>query len=249
MRLSGALLRKVLDQVVEKAGPNVSGYELDIYAEKLIKEHGATPAFKHYHNFPSSLCVSINDEVVHGTPTQKKFAAGDVVGLDLGLVLHHAYTDSARTVIITDSGVHTVADIERIPPLDRTISHRLLWVTYQSLLKGLNVVRAGAHTGNVGEAVQSYAEHCGYGVVRQLVGHGVGHAVHEEPSIPNFGKRGEGSLLVKNQTIAVEPMITVGDWHVITDDDGWTVRTKDGSLAAHFEHTVIVHDDRCEILT
>ncbi len=247
MRKGGALLHQILVELTEKVRPGVTGRELDQLAEQKIRAADAAPAFKHYRGYPASLCVSVNDEVVHGIPSAYAFKSGDVVSLDLGLNYDHFYTDSAITVVVTDHAAKTIDQIKSSGASSAV--EKLVVVTSESLYKGIEQVRAGIHTGDIGHAIQAHVEQHRLGVVRDLVGHGVGQSVHEEPSVPNYGTKGSGAVLKEGQTIAIEPMVTKGDWHVTTDPDGWTVRTKDGSLAAHFEHTVLVTQDGYEILT
>lgn len=235
LRRSGAVLAEALEAVASAVKPGVDALTLDRLAEEVIRSRGGTPSFLGYHGYPASLCVSVNDEVVHGIPLASTvLREGDVVGLDLGVIVDGMFTDMARSVAV---GQITA---ER---------RRLLDVTQSSLAAGLRAVHAGIRTGDIGAAVQRVAEAAGFGVVRDLVGHGVGRAVHEEPSIPNFGKAGTGDRLVAGMCLAIEPMLTTGDYEVETDDDGWTVRTADGSTAAHEERTILVTDRGYELLT
>ncbi|MCK6462765.1 MAG: type I methionyl aminopeptidase [Candidatus Pacebacteria bacterium] len=240
LREGGKILASVLNEVARRVAPGVAAADLDALAEKLIREAGAEPSFKNYKTpddkipYPASLCVSVNDEVVHGIPDQKIFQEGDVVGLDLGLKYKGFYTDSAVTALAGK------ADTESL---------RLVETAKKSLAKGISVVKDGARIGDIGFAVQSRAEKDGFGVVRKLVGHGLGRKVHEGPQVPNFGSRGSGMALKKGLVLAIEPMITAGDSDVYLDDDLWTWKTKDRSLAAHFEHTVIVTENGAEIIT
>lgn len=237
----GKMLADVLQKVVEAVKPGIATKELDDIAETLIISSGSIPSFKGYNAFgartayPASLCVSINDEVVHGIPSKKRvLKEGDIVGLDIGMKHKGLYTDMAVTV-----GVGKI-DVD---------SRKLLDVTRIALDKGIAQVRAGAHVGDIGAAVQTYVEGCGFGVVRELVGHGVGHAVHEEPEVPNFGKEGQGIKLVEGMVLALEPMVVAGSPRVALAKDEWTWKTKDGSRAAHFEHTVAVTKDGAQVLT
>ncbi len=235
MREGGAILAEVLHEVARHAVPDADTLSLDRMAQDLLVARGGTPAFKGYQGYPASLCVSINNEVVHGIPSrEKKLRDGDVVGLDLGVLYKGFYTDMAVTV-----GVGKVSRTAR----------RLIEVTRQALERGLRKVRAGATLGDIGNAVQSFVEKKGFGVVRSLVGHGVGTEVHEDPPVPNYGEAGTGAVLKAGMTLAIEPMVTVGDYAVSTLDDQWTVITDDGSLAAHFEHTIAVTERGYEILT
>ncbi|MBI5404919.1 MAG: type I methionyl aminopeptidase [Candidatus Kerfeldbacteria bacterium] len=235
LRRSGAVLADALAAVVEAVKPGVDALMLNLIAEEAIRRRGGTPAFLGYHGYPASLCVSLNDEVVHGIPRQSTILhSGDIVGLDLGVIVDGMYTDMARSV-----GVGEISAPRQ----------KLLDVTRQSLAAGLRVVKAGIRTGDIGAAVQGVAEAAGFGVVRDLVGHGVGRAVHDEPSIPNFGRANTGERLPAGICLAIEPMLTLGDYEVETDDDGWTVRTVDGSAAAHEERTILVTADGYELLT
>lgn len=230
----GKLLHHVLSELEALVIPGTTGKQIDEHARKLMAELGARPAFLGYRGFPAAACVSVNDAVVHGLPTDKQFQEGDIVGIDVGLIYHGLYTDSARTV-----------GVGRITPDSR----KLLDVTQEALRRGIEAAQVQATTGDIGNVVQAYVEGEGYGVVRQLVGHGVGHAVHEEPSVPNFGRAGSGHKLEEGLVIAIEPMVTVGDPGVETASDNWTVVTKAGGPAAHFEHTVAITAEGPRILT
>lgn len=235
----GQILAGILDQLAAAAQPGVTGRQLDQLARQLITAAQAKPSFlgyasKHHAPFPAALCVSINEAIVHGLPNDQPFKSGDVVGLDLGLIYNHLYLDSARTII-----VGTGSDAAK----------RLVQITRETLAAGIAAARLGRTTGDIGATIQEYAESRGYSVVRQLVGHGVGYAVHEEPAVPNFGQRGRGAKLQAGLVIAIEPMITTGDPTVITADDGWTVVIKTGALSAHEEHTVAITADGPKILT
>ena len=241
LREGGKLLASVLSNVATLLKEGATGDELDELAERLMREGGGKPAFKWYQAdklqdpYPATLCVSVNHEVVHGIPYGKVFKNGDVVSLDTGVIFKGFYTDAAITVIVGKAKEVKI--------------NKLIDVCLESLAKGVAVIRPGAHIGDIGAAIQSYVEGQGFAVVRSLVGHGVGKAVHEEPEIPNFGKAGTGPLIEEGQVLAIEPMITAGKPAVSMDDDLWTWRTSDKSIAAHFEHTVLVTKDGCEILT
>lgn len=235
MREGGQRLARVLQSVIEAVRPGVTTGELDAIAEAGICAAGGTPSFKGYNGYPASLCTSVNAAVVHGIPRADwELHEGDIVGLDIGMVYDGAYTDMAFSV-----GVGKISEQVQ----------QLLKITRESLRRGLREVRSGVHTGDIGAAIQSYVEAAGFGVVRDLVGHGVGNAIHEEPQVPNFGRAKSGDLLRAGQTIAVEPMVTAGNYAVHTLADGWTVVTRDGSLAAHFEQTIAVTDKGYELLT
>lgn len=242
MREGGALLSRTLAAVVGRVRPEVTMNELDRLAERLLREGGGEPSFKGYTTpytkrpFPATLCISVNDEVVHGPGSRDKVLGhGDIVGLDIGTWYKGLCTDMAVTVPVGEVTKEV---------------RELLTVTRESLLRGLRAVRDGAAVSDIGRAVQDYVKPYGYGIVRDLVGHGVGKAVHEDPHIPNFYDRRYDTIKLKTgQTVAIEPMLTTGDWQVKTLDDGWTIVTADGSLAAHFEVTVLVREAGCEVLT
>lgn len=235
MREGGRILDDILSLIVDHAGEGVTGLELDALARKETLARNARPAFLGFNGFPSAICVSKNSAVVHGIPSAEPFKEGDLVSLDFGILFKGWYTDAARTVIIgkAQSGR----------------AEKLVNVCEDSFYKGMDVVHGGVHVGDIGSAIQEYVESNGFGVVRSLVGHGVGKSLHEEPRIPNFGMQGTGPILRAGDTIAVEPMITAGSYAVRTARDGWTVETEDGSLAAHYENTIMITDDGYEILT
>lgn len=234
IRVSGQMLAKVLEAVVNAVRPGVTGKEIDALAATKLKELGGIPAFLGYQGFPSSICISVNDAVVHGIPTDTPFKDGDIVGFDFGVIYGGMVTDAARTVVVGKS------DPE---------SDKLLKATQRSLDDAINAVRNGVHVGDISAAAQKPLDDAGYGNVRDLVGHGVGHNIHEEPEIPNYGSAGTGPTLKTGMTVAIEPMSTMGGYRVVIDPDGWTIRTRDGSRSAHFEDTVLVTDEGCEILT
>lgn len=240
MRECGKILAFALNQVAAAVKPGVSTAELDKLAQEVLLASGAKPSFLGYPNeagqpFPASLCTSVNDEVVHGIPLSKKvITEGDIIGLDLGCWYKGVCTDAAVTV-----PVGKVSNAAK----------KLIKITEQSLVEGLKQIKDGVSVGDIGEAIQAYVEANGFAVVKQLTGHGVGREVHEEPAIPNFGKKGSGPKLLAGMTVAIEPMVNAGDYEVRTTKDGWTVATIDGSLSAHFEHTVLVTNQGCEILT
>jgi len=236
MRESGRMLAAVLDYLPKVLEPGQSTKDIANYAAKELKALGGKPAFLGYHGFPDVICISVNDEVVHGIPrTSKIINEGDLVGLDFGVNYQGMITDAAVTVIAGKA-----LDPAHV---------KLLKVTKESLQAGIKQVKDGVRTEDIGFAVQSVLERQGYGIVRDLVGHGVGHHVHEDPNVPNYGKKGHGERLQAGMTIAIEPMATLGDYKVSIDRDNWTIRTVDGSLAAHFEHTVLITENGYEILT
>lgn len=236
----GAILRRVLDDLVALACPGMTGAELDRIAEERLSAAGAEPSFKGYHGgdarpFPAALCVSVNSAIVHGLPTDVPLRNGDVVGLDLGCRYEGLYTDTATTVIV-GSGT---PDAER-----------LVRVTREALTRGIRVVRTGATTGDIGSAIQRYVEGEGYALVRDLTGHGVGYAVHEDPRVPNVGRPGEGTRIPEGLVLAIEPMVIASTLYgVHVADDGWTVVSDDPVLTAHEEHTVAVTRSGARILT
>lgn len=235
MKESGRMLASVLQLLATKTVPGVTTKKLAEIASQELKSLGGKPAFLGYQGFPDVLCVSINDEVVHGIPSSHRTVEnGDIVSLDFGVVYRGMITDSAISLIAGWSS------FER---------QKLVDITKTALNSGIKAVKSGIRVGAVSAAVGKTLDAQHYGIVRDLVGHGVGHELHEEPNIPNFGNKQEGLLLQAGMTIAIEPMATLGDYRVYISDDGWTVRTVDGSLAAHFEHTVLVTDSGAEIMT
>lgn len=240
LRQGGKILADTLKLIGSKVGPGVSAFELDQIAEKEVSNRGAESSFKNYpknsaNPFPASLCVSVNDEVVHGIPTKEKILKeGDIVGLDLGVKFKGLFTDAALTV--------PVGNIE-----PRLIN--LITVARHCLENALTQVKPGNYIGDLSFAIQETAENAGFSVVRELVGHGVGKSVHEDPEIPCFGKPHSGKKLVSGMVLAIEPMINMGGWKVFFENDHWTVKTADLSPSAHFEHTVLVTNEGCEILT
>lgn len=215
--------------------PGVTTAELDRIAEEYIKSEGAVPNFKNYDGYPATACISVNNEVIHGIPTEKrKIKQGDIVSVDLGAMFEGYHGDNAATFACGD-----ISDEAK----------RLMDATKESLYEGIKAARAGGRIGDIGHAVQSYVEARGYSVVRQFVGHGVGTHLHEAPEVPNFGIPGRGIRLLPGMTIAIEPMVNIGKPDVKIMPDGWTVLTKDGSLSAHFEHTVAVTSDGPQIMT
>lgn len=228
MRSAGALLYDVLCRLREAIKPDMTTAELDCYAEQLIRKNKAIPSFLHYQGYPASLCVSINQQVVHGIPSDKvHIREGDIVSVDCGLILDGWQADSAFTV-----------GIGEITPQKR----ELIAVTERCFFVGARQAINGNHLGDIGHAVQQLAESYGYGVIRDLTGHGIGRAMHEEPSVPNFGKEGHGTKLRPGMTICIEPMIALGTWQVEQLDDGWTVETIDNSPCSHYEHTLAINE-------
>ena len=235
MRRGGHILADLMDHLRTTVKDGMSTLEIDEDVEAFIAAAGAQPAFKGYRGFPATVCVSINEEVVHGIPSpHRRLKEGDIVGLDLGCIVEGYYADCAFTMAIGEvpSGVQ-----------------RLLDVTRESLERAIAECRPGRRLGDVSHAVQTHVERHGLGVVRAFVGHGIGRALHEEPQVPNFGEPGRGPQLRPGMVLAIEPMVTMGGWEVRVLDDGWTAVAQDGSLAAHFEHTVAVTEDGPDVLT
>lgn len=234
MRRAGVLLHQVLDALREEIRPGMTTYQLDRMAEKLIRDAGAVPSFKGYNGFPFSICASVDDQVVHGFANHDKLRQGQLLSVDCGVILDGWQSDSAFSVLVGGGSEE---------------AQKLVDVTEQCFWRGANMARAGGHLGDISHAVQEYAEAHGYGVVRDLTGHGIGQAMHEDPSVPNFGPAGRGVRLRAGMTIAIEPMIAMGDWKVYVEDDDWTVVTRDHSLCSHYEHTVLITDGEPEILS
>ena len=236
MRRSGKIVREVLDEVAAMVKPGISTMDLERAAARKIKESGAKSAFKGYYDYPCVLCTSVNQEIVHGIPNDKRvLKEGDIVSIDCGVVLDGYYGDAAVTVPVGNGQNETVL--------------KLLQVTKDSLYKGIEKARIGNTVGDVGAAVQEYVEANGFSVVREFVGHGIGTKLHEEPQVPNFGIRGHGARLREGMVIAIEPMVNVGRPGARVLEDKWTAVTEDGSLSAHFEHCVAVTSDGPVILT
>ena len=228
------LVARVLAELKATVAPGVTTADLDALAEKRLRQAGAEPAFKGYHGYPATICASVNEQVVHGIPSKRPLAEGDIVSLDMGARLGGFFGDSAVTVPVGQVSEEAA---------------RLLTVTDASLYEGLNAVRPGARVSDIGAAVQAYVEAHGFSVVRQFVGHGIGTQLHEEPQIPNYGPAGHGPRLAEGMVLAIEPMVNSGKPAVKVLADGWTAVTRDGSLSAHFEHTVVVTKTGCRILT
>jgi methionyl aminopeptidase len=234
MRRSGKITAKTLTMLMAAAKPGMTTGQLDKLAEDSIRSMGGVPTFIGYNGYPSSICASVNDEVVHGMPGDRVLENGDLLSIDIGTTLEGYVSDSAITIPIGHVS---------------EAAQRLIKVTQECLMLAIAEMTVGKHVGDIGFAVQQHAESHGYGVVRALVGHGVGRKMHEDPQVPNFGERGQGPQLRAGLVLAVEPMITEGTFEVETLDDGWTVVTEDGKLAAHFEHTIAVTDQGPKILT
>lgn len=234
LRRSGRMVREVLEEARERVRPGVKTIELEAFVESRLAELGARPAFKGYRGYPCCLCASVNDEVVHGIPSGRRLEEGDILSLDLGVILDGYYGDSAITV-----PVGGIADSR----------WKLLRVTEECLDLAIAKARAGNRVGDVSGAVQEHAERNGYSVVREFVGHGIGRALHEEPQVPNYGAPGHGPLLKEGMVIAIEPMLNAGGAAVKIRDDHWTAVTADGEFSAHFEHMVAVTSNGADVLT
>lgn len=235
MRIAGKLLEEVHDELGSFVKPGISTLDIDRYGERLIRERGCIPNFLHYNGYPASVCVSVNDEVVHGIPHKGRILQeGDIVSLDTGLIYKGYHSDAART--------HAVGRISQE-------AERLIQVTRQSFFEGIKYARAGHHLHEISVAINNYIDQFGYGIVQDLVGHGIGKQLHEDPQIPNFRQRRRGIKLLPGMTLAIEPMINAGGWEVCWLDDDWTVVTEDGSLSAHYENTVLITNGEPELLT
>ena len=236
MRQGGRILATVLATLKEAVEPGMTTKDLAEIAKREIRGTGGTPTFLGQYGFPDVICISLNDEIVHGIPSPKRvIKAGDIVSLDFGVTYDDMITDSAVSVVAGN--------------LKNEKIHKLLRDTQASLSAGVSVIKSGVRVGDISSKIQNVLDKGGYGIVRDMVGHGVGHQLHEEPNIPNYGKPGTGTKLSAGMTIAVEPMATLGDYRVFIDIDGWTVRSNDKSWSAHFEHTVLITDKGVEILT
>ncbi len=234
MHEGGKILAAVLREVAKMARPGITTLELDTGAAALILKRGAKPAFKGYENFPFSLCASVNDVIVHGFPSEYQLKEGDIVGLDLGVLYKGYNTDMAVTVAVGNISFE---------------AKRLLEVTKKALKLGIKKARAGVTTGDIGNTIQRFVEDQGFGVVRDLCGHGIGKEVHEDPKVPNYGQRHKGTELKEGMVICIEPMVTMGSYQLKKAKDGYGFATKDGSLAAHFEHTIAITKEGCKVLT
>lgn len=234
MRQAGRVVAAVLAIIAKQVSPGMRTGELDIIAEREARKLGGTPSFKGYRGFPASLCVSVNDEIVHGIPGKRELRDGDVISLDFGAIYDGFQADAATTVAIG-----------KVSPA----AGKLIAATRGALEAGIARARPGGTLGDISAAIQGYAESRGYSVVREYTGHGIGRDMHEEPQIANFGTPGTGPVLKAGMTFALEPMLSAGDWHTRLGDDDWLVLTADGSLAAHFEHTIAITEDEPGVLT
>lgn len=231
---SAQILGKAHAEVAKRIKPGVKTKDLDRIAEEYIRDNNGVPSFKNYGTFPASLCISVGDVVVHGIPGGYELKEGDIVSIDCGVQFKGFHSDSAYTYPLQGATAEVLDLLSR---------------TYESLLLGIEQAKAGNRIGDVGFAIQNHVEQFGYGVVRELVGHGVGKNLHEEPDVPNYGKRGKGMKIAPGMVFAIEPMINMGTRNVVQERDGWTIRTKDRKPSAHFEHMVAIFEDKTEVLT
>ncbi|PST37725.1 MULTISPECIES: type I methionyl aminopeptidase [Clostridium] len=235
MREAGRILAKTHEELAKNLRPGMSTWDIDHMGEEIIRSYGCIPSFKNYNGYPASICVSVNDEVVHGIPHKEHFLdEGDIVSLDAGVIYKGYHSDAARTY-----GIGQIDDDAK----------KLIEVTRQSFFEGIKFAKAGNHLNDISVAIQKYAESFGFGVVRDLVGHGIGSHLHEDPEIPNFARKRKGILLQPGMTLAIEPMITEGSYEVVWLDDDWTVMTEDGGWAAHYENTILITENEPEILS
>lgn len=234
MRQAGKIVAAVLERLSEEVKPGIKTSQLDTLAANELKKYRAKASFKGYRGFPASLCVSINDEIVHGIPGERRLNEGDIVSLDFGAIVDGFHADAAISM-----GVGKISAKAR----------ELLAVTQSALTAGIKAAHSNSHLGDISAAIETYVEARKFGVVREYSGHGVGRELHEDPLVPNFGSPGAGPRLQKGMTLALEPMVTEGDWHTRLAENGWTVLTADGGLSAHFEHTLAIGEGEAEILT
>lgn len=235
MREAGRILAITHEELGKALKPGMSTMDIDRLGEQIIRSYDCIPSFKNYNGYPGSICVSVNDEVVHGIPSKRRIIReGDIVSLDAGVIYRGYHSDAART--------HAIGEIS-------PQAQKLIDVTRQSFFEGIKYAKAGNHLNDISSAIQAYAESFGYGVVRDLVGHGIGENLHEDPEVPNFAQRRKGIKLVSGMTLAIEPMINAGRPDVVWLDDDWTVVTDDGSLSAHYENTVLITEEGPEILS
>ena len=235
MREAGRILAKTHEELAKNLRPGMSTWDIDHMGEEIIRSYGCIPSFKNYNGYPASICVSVNDEVVHGIPHKEHFLdEGDIVSLDAGVIYKGYHSDAARTY-----GIGEIDDDAK----------KLIEVTRQSFFEGIKFAKAGNHLNDISAAIQKYAESFGFGVVRDLVGHGIGSHLHEDPEIHNFARKRKGILLQPGMTLAIEPMITEGSYEVVWLDDDWTVMTEDGGWAAHYENTILITEGEPEILS
>lgn len=243
MREGGKILAEIIKKLSEAVAHTIATKDLDKLSRELVFSYGVKPAFLGYGGFPATVCISVNDEVVHGVPSARVLKQGDIVGIDMGIIYQGLNLDSAVTLPVLGSMTYNQW-AKKNPELDK-----LLRVTREALSVGIKQARAGHRVGEIGHAIQEFVEKNGFGVVRDLVGHGIGHKLHEDPPVPNYGNPTDGPELAEGMIIAIEPMVNIGDWRVKTGHDGFTYQTRDGSYSAHFEHTILVTRKNPEILT
>lgn len=234
MRVACKITKETLDELEKHIRPNITTKELDNIARKFIKSKKAKPSFLNYNGYPASICTSINEQVVHGIPSERVLNEGDIISIDVGVYYNGFHGDACRTFAVGNIS----------PELQRLID-----VTKESFFEGIKGIKAGSYVGDISNQIQTYVEKNGYSVVRALIGHGIGRNLHEDPEVPNFGERGTGAKLLAGMTIAVEPMVNMGKKNVEILDDGWTVVTKDGKPSAHYENTILITENGVEILT
>lgn len=243
MRTAGKMLATILQLLADKAEPGMTGRDANHLAARELKALGGKPSFLGQYGFPDVICISVNDAVVHGIPNATPFKKGDLVSFDFGVTIGDMITDAATSIVVGSKAGDTSGR------QGNSAAARLLRATERSLYAGIEQLHGGVRVGDIAVAVEAVLQAENLGIVRDLVGHGVGHQLHEDPNIPNYGTRGTGPSLKTGMTIAIEPMATLGGESIFIDDDEWTIRTKDGSLAAHFEHTILITQDGYEILT
>ncbi len=234
IRISGKVLGQAHAEVAKIIAPGITTKKLDQVAEEFIRDNGGVPSFKNYNGFPATLCISVNEQVVHGFPNEYELKDGDIISVDCGVLLNDFHSDSAYTYEVGE--------------VDQEVKD-LLKATKESLYMGIAKAVSGNRMGDLSQSIQSYVEDKGYTVVRELVGHGVGRSLHESPEVPNYGKRGKGVKLKEGMVIAIEPMINLGKKNILQEADGWTIRTSDRKPSAHFEHTVAIRKNKADVLT
>jgi len=234
MREAGQVVARVLELMERRIEPGMTTMELDILAEKETRALGAKPSFKGYRGFPACVCISVNEQIVHGIPGMRVIKEGDIVSLDYGAIMNEYHADAALTVAVGESGLR---------------ARNLISATQEALTAGIDAARSGGRLGDISAAIQRRAEFSGYGIIREYSGHGVGKALHEDPLIPNYGQAGTGPELQTGMALAIEPMLTLGGWRTKVGLDNWVVSTADGSLSAHYEHTILITEGKAEILT
>ncbi len=240
MREGGKILAEILKELSAKAKPGITTLDLEKLAKELVFKFGARSAFLDYNGFPAVLCTSVNDEIVHGVPSERELKKGDIIKLDMGVLFKGFNTDSAVTVLV---GGGLSLDKKTL------LKKKLIRITREALEIGIKEAKPGKKTGDIGSSIQKHIEKNGFGVVRELVGHGIGKELHESPQVPNYGKAGEGETLKPGMVIAIEPMVVTGNWRTKEGPDGFVFQTKDGSLAAHFEHTIAITEKGPKVLT